>query len=102
MAGRSGSTVLIRTGWRPSGSTPDRVSVGPLVGVGALGAGAVVVAAGWSAAGAGGSGWLRLQAARARLAMSRAVAMVRMGRMVVIPLWAPGLSMEPYAGIVAG
>src|SRR5215212_509139 len=82
---RSGSTVLMMTGWRPSTSTAGWLSVVPPVGAGALVSGTAVAAGGSLVGEVLWSGWLRAQPATARLAISRAVAMARMGRMVVIP-----------------
>ena len=55
-----------------------------MVRFGGWGVGAVVTTEGWLGGLVGWSGWLRPQPAAARLATSRAVAMVRMGRMLII------------------
>src|SRR5512133_2668956 len=73
------------TGWRPSTSTTGWLLVVPPAGAGALVTGGAVAAGGPLVGEALWSGWLRAQPARARLATSRAAAMARMGRMVVIP-----------------
>src|SRR6266545_6328684 len=86
--------VVRKTGWRPSASTAGLLAawlsgagvVGDAV-AGTLVAGGAVTAGGWLVAVSRWSGWLLAQPATARLATSRAVAIDRMGRMVLIPFW---------------